>query len=108
MGLGSLPLVPLANARAPARANRSAIRQGRNPLAETRLARARSAARLEGTLLDIADCINDTCPWSGEPVAADSLTKHGGLVVGFCNPDCRDKFDRAIRHFHDAAATAGP
>ena len=107
MGLGGFPLVPLAKARAQARANRSAIREGRNPLAETRLARAQSAARLKGTLLDIADCVNDTCPWSGEPVQANALTKFAGLVVGFCNPDCRDKFDRAIRHFHDAAARAG-
>ena len=49
--------------------------------------------------LDMADCINQTCPWSGKPVEADSLTKYQGRVVGFCNPGCRDKFDAAIRHF---------
>ena len=32
--------------------------------------------------LDIADCINETCPWSGKPVQADSLTEHDGQVVG--------------------------
>ena len=35
--------------------------------------------------LDIADCINETCPWSGKPVQADSLTEYDGRVVGFCN-----------------------
>ena len=47
-------------------------------------------------------CVNDTCPWSGEPVSADSLTTYRGAVVGFCNPGCRDKFDAAARAF-DAA-----
>src|SRR3546814_19999393 len=32
-----------------------------------------------------------TCPWSGNPVAEDSLTRYRGHVVGFCNPGCRDK-----------------
>ncbi len=48
------------------------------------------------------DCVNDTCPWSGKPVSADSLTHYRGAVVGFCNPTCRDKFDSAARAF-DAA-----
>lgn len=52
--------------------------------------------------LDIADCINETCPWSGEPIQADSLTEYEGNVVGFCNPGCRDKFNTAIRHFEKA------
>jgi YHS domain-containing protein len=47
-------------------------------------------------------CVNETCPWSGKPVSADSLTHYQGQVVGFCNPDCRDKFDAAARAF-DAA-----
>ena len=55
--------------------------------------------------LDIADCINETCPWSGEPVRADSLTEHAGQVVGFCNTGCRDKFETAIRHFEAAGAS---
>ena len=33
------------------------------------------------TDLDIADCINETCPWSGEPVQADSLAGYGGKVA---------------------------
>ena len=103
MGLGSFPLVSLANARAQASANRSAIRQGRNPLQERRRARARSIGHPNGTLLQIADCINSACPWCGEQVQPDSLTKHGGYVVGFCKPGRRDRFDAAIRHFHDAA-----
>ena len=52
--------------------------------------------------LDITDCINETCPWSGEPVQADSLTEYDGKVVGFCNPGCRDKFEAATRHFDEA------
>ena len=49
--------------------------------------------------LHIEDCVNQTCPWSGEPVSADSLTLYRGKVVGFCNPGCRDKFDSATRVF---------
>jgi YHS domain-containing protein len=52
--------------------------------------------------LKIEDCVNATCPWSGDPVSADSLTLYHGQVVGFCNPGCRDKFEKATRHF-DAA-----
>ena len=57
--------------------------------------------------LEISDSINETCPWSGEPVQADSLTEFNGNVVGFCNPGCRDKFDAAIRHFETAKASRG-
>ena len=56
--------------------------------------------------LDIADCINQTCPWSGKPTQADSLTTYGGQVVGFCNTGCRDKFERAIGHFEEARSLA--
>lgn len=55
-------------------------------------------------VLDIADCINQTCPWSGDPVQADSLTEIEGHVVGFCNPGCLEKFERAINHFRSAIA----
>ena len=56
---------------------------------------------MRGTL-DVADCVNDVCPWSGKPVSADSLTTYRGKVVGFCNPGCRDKFDAAARSFDQA------
>lgn len=39
-----------------------------------------------------AEVLNTTCPRSGRPVAADSLTTYRGHVVGFCNPHCRDDF----------------
>ncbi len=52
--------------------------------------------------LRLDDCVNDTCPWSGKPVSADSLTRYQGKVVGFCNTGCRDKFDAAIRAFDSA------
>jgi YHS domain-containing protein len=52
--------------------------------------------------LRIEDAVNQTCPWSGEPVSADSLTTYRGKVVGFCNPGCRDKFDAAAKAFDSA------
>ena len=52
--------------------------------------------------LNLADCVNTRCPWSGESVSADSLTLYKGKVVGFCNTGCRDKFEKAVRHFEDA------
>lgn len=54
--------------------------------------------------LDLADCVNEVCPWSGKPVAADSLTLYRGHVVGFCNPGCRDKFEKAAGMFETAVA----
>jgi hypothetical protein len=52
--------------------------------------------------LRLEDCVNQTCPWSGRPVSADSLTLYNGQVVGFCNTGCRDKFEAACGAF-DAA-----
>ena len=49
--------------------------------------------------LRLEDCVNDSCPWSGEPVQKDSLTLYRGQVVGFCNPGCRDKFEKAASSF---------
>lgn len=54
--------------------------------------------------LDIRDVINKDCPWSGDPVQADSLTLYKGAVVGFCSPGCRDKFERAVKAFDAALA----
>jgi hypothetical protein len=54
--------------------------------------------------LRIEDAVNETCPWSGKPIAADSLTRYAGAVVGFCNPGCRDKFEKAVNHFEGALA----
>ncbi|MFZ5704263.1 MAG: glutathione S-transferase [Pseudomonadota bacterium] len=47
----------------------------------------------------IEDAVNELCPWSEKPIAADSLTRYRGAVVGFCNPGCRDKFEKAIMAF---------
>ena len=55
--------------------------------------------------LSIEDCVNDVCPWSGDPVSAQALTVYRGAVVGFCNPGCRDKFEAATGAF-DAALAA--
>ena len=52
--------------------------------------------------LRLEECVNRVCPWSGDPVQADSLTLYKGKVVGFCNPGCRDKFEKAAGDF-DAA-----
>jgi len=49
--------------------------------------------------LRLEDCVNQRCPWSGDPVGADSLTLYRDRVVGFCNPGCRDKFERAVSEF---------
>jgi len=49
--------------------------------------------------LKIEDCINEVCPWSGDPVSPDSLTLYRGQVVGFCNTGCRDKFEKATGLF---------
>ena len=49
--------------------------------------------------LYLEDCVNTHCPWSGDPVSADSLTLYRGKVVGFCNTGCRDKFETATRAF---------
>ncbi|HEU6443057.1 MAG TPA: glutathione S-transferase [Microvirga sp.] len=57
---------------------------------------------MANTTLRIEDAVNETCPWSGKPIAADSLTLYRGEVVGFCNPGCRDKFEAAINHFEKA------
>jgi hypothetical protein len=54
--------------------------------------------------LRIEDAVNETCPWSGKPIAADSLALYRGAVVGFCNPGCRDKFEAAVAQFEDALA----
>ena len=58
--------------------------------------------------LKLEDCVNDTCPWSGDPVQADSLTVFDGRVFGFCNPGCRDQFETAIRHFESSLANRDP
>ena len=57
--------------------------------------------------LDLNDVINTFCPWSGKPVSADSLTRYRGRTVGFCNPGCRDKFDRARDAFDAAIPASG-
>ena len=40
--------------------------------------------------------INKYCPRSGKPVSNDSLTEYLGHPVGFCNPGCRDDFEKDI------------
>jgi YHS domain-containing protein len=52
-------------------------------------------------------CVNTHCPWSGDPVSADSLTRYRGKVFGFCNTGCRDKFEAATRAFDRAIESKG-
>ncbi len=52
--------------------------------------------------LRLEDCVNEVCPWSGDPVSADSLALYRGKVVGFCNIGCRDKFEAASGAFDQA------
>ena len=56
--------------------------------------------------LRLQDAVNETCPWSGKPISADSLTVYKGRTVGFCNPGCRDKFATAVSHFETALLSA--
>ncbi len=58
--------------------------------------------------LTLDQAVNETCPWSGKPIQADSLTRYRGVVVGFCNPGCRDKFEKATAHFNAAIARTQP
>lgn len=40
--------------------------------------------------------INKYCPRSGKAVSPDSLAEYKGVIVGFCNPGCRDDFAENI------------
>lgn len=51
--------------------------------------------------------VNANCPWSGNPVSEDSTTLYRGHVVAFCNPGCRDKFEKATKLFDAAIDDAG-
>ncbi|MCT8972280.1 glutathione S-transferase [Microbaculum marinisediminis] len=57
--------------------------------------------------LRIEECVNAVCPWSGDPVRADSLTLYRGRVVGFCNTGCRDKFAKATALFDENIGSDG-
>lgn len=52
-----------------------------------------------GRVLKAEESINSNCPWSGEPIDADSLTLYKGNVVGFCNKSCRDAFAKSLAFF---------
>ncbi len=56
------------------------------------------------TPLSIEDAVNETCPWSGKPIAADALTTYRDAVVGFGAPDLRDRFEAAVKQFEQAIA----
>ena len=67
-----------------------------------------SVSDTQSSALRIEDCVNALCPWSGDPVSPDALTIWNTpdgqtVVVGFCNPGCRDKFEAATTVFADAA-----
>ena len=51
--------------------------------------------------LKLSDAIIENCPWSGKPIAEDSLTIYKEKVVGFCNPGCKDKFEKAVSVFEE-------
>ncbi|MEM9706326.1 MAG: glutathione S-transferase [Pseudomonadota bacterium] len=57
--------------------------------------------------LRLEDCVNEICPWSGDPVSKDALTLYRGAVFGFCKPGCRDKFERATAAFDGALSNKG-
>lgn len=49
------------------------------------------AAPLPAKAVTGAAPVNDACPYSGKPVSPDSLAEIDGVVIGYCNPFCRDK-----------------
>ena len=49
--------------------------------------------------LKIEDAVDETCPWSGQPIAADARVLHRHQVAG-----CRGRFAAAIDHFEKAIA----
>lgn len=51
-----------------------------------------------------ADPSNPACPFSGKPVAADSLAEIDGRIIGFCNTFCRDEVLRDPLAFPQVAA----
>lgn len=55
--------------------------------------------------MQLHECLNPHCPFSGKPVEADSLTLYRGRIVGFCNPGCRNKFAADPAKFPDAIET---
>jgi hypothetical protein len=61
---------------------------------------------LIGHDLRLDDAVNTRCPWSGDPISGDALTLYRGVVVGFCNSGCRDKFAAATTAFDDAIASS--
>lgn len=46
-------------------------------------------ARLPAVAVNAGPSVNDTCPYSGDPVT--DFLELDGQVYGFCNPFCRDK-----------------
>ena len=62
---------------------------------------------MSARILRLEDAVNENCPWSGKPIADDSLTLYRGAVVGFCNPGCRDKFEKAVADFDAALSRQG-
>ena len=45
-----------------------------------------------------ARAINAYCPFSGRPIVANGLTDYGAVIIGFCNPQCRDIFCEAVAY----------
>lgn len=54
--------------------------------------------------VQISECVNDTCPWSGEPVRQGASTTYRECRVGFCSKEHRDQFQAAIRYFNEIIA----
>ena len=48
--------------------------------------------------------LNEACPYSGRPVAADSIMIVDGRTIGFCNTFCRDKSAADPRAWSEVAA----
>ncbi len=47
---------------------------------------------------------NQYCPWTQQPIAADSLAQYQGVIIGFSCPQNRDKFVAAPQQHADVLA----
>jgi hypothetical protein len=56
--------------------------------------------------LTLNECINDVCPLTGRPVAADALMVYRGCVVGFADRVARDDFRSMLVAIETAIAPA--
>ena len=58
--------------------------------------------------LEAGSPVNSACPYSGKPVAPDSLADINGITIGYCNRFCRDKSVADPAAWPDTMALVAP